>query len=147
MNFIDHHKWLVENNLLTDEIKNNVAMAAYLIVEEVKDAQTRMDFNANTVSFKLVLPDTLFNNIKLLERYEKTKDIGFFEMRRLKKFLELKRLNDEMGMGYRLDDIANKFVRGYLTDKWRATVIIVSEKDYDASKDPWLHSQGDSAPN
>jgi hypothetical protein len=147
MNFVDHHKWLVENNLLTDEIKNNVAMAAYLIVEEVKDAQTKMDFNANIVNFKLILPDDLFSNIKLLEKYEQTKNIGFWEMRRLKKFLENKKQNDEMGMGYRLDDIANKFVKSYLTDKWRATVIIVSEKDYDASKDPWLHSQGDSATN
>lgn len=147
MNFIDHHKWLVENNILTDEIRNNVALAAYLIVENVKDAQTKMDFNENVVNYKLVLEDGLFNNISLLQRYEKTKNIGFFEMRKLKKFLEIKKQNDEMGMGYHLEDIANKFVKSYLTDKWRATVTIVSEKDYDASKDPWLYSQGDSAPN
>jgi hypothetical protein len=147
MDFIDHHKWLVENNLLTDEIRDNIAMAAYLIVEEVKDGQTRIDFNESLVRYKLVLPDTLYSNIKLLERYEQTKDVGFFEARRLKKFLEHKRENDELGLGYRLETIATKFVKSYLSDKWRATVEIVSEKDYDASKDPWLHSQGDSAPN
>jgi hypothetical protein len=147
MNFVDHHKWLVENNLLTDEIKDNVAMAAYCIVENVENAFTRMDFNNNTVHYLIVLPEQLFNNIKLLERYEATKNIGFFEMRKLKKFLELKKETDELGMGYRLQDIANKFVKSYLSDKWRATVNIVSAKDYDASKDPWLHSQGDSAPN
>lgn len=147
MNFIDHHKWLVENNILTDEIKDMVAMAAYAIVENVIEAQTKMDFNEFIVNYKLVLDDTLYDNIMLLQRYEKTKDIGFFEMRRLKKFLQHKKENDEMNMGYRLEDIANKFVKSYLTDKWRATIVIVSEKDYDASKDPWLHSQGDSAPN
>lgn len=147
MNFIDHHKWLVENNILTNEIKDNVALAAYLIVENVKDAQTRMDFNENVVNYKLVLDHDLFCNIEILQRYEKTKDIGFFEMRRLKNFLKKKKNNDEMGMGYRLEDIANKFVKSYLTDKWRATVTIVSEKDYDASKDPWLYSQGDSKTN
>ena len=147
MDYIDHHQWLVENNLLTDEIRDNIAMAAYLIVEEVKDGQTRIDFNESLVRYKLVLPDNLFNNIKLLERYERTKSIGFFEMQRLKKFLQHKKSNDELGLGYKLELIATKFVKSYLSDKWRATVEIVSEKDYDASKDPWLHSQGDTAPN
>lgn len=147
MNFVDHHKWLVENNLLTQEIQDNVAMVAYCIVEEVVNGQTKMDFNQSIVHYKLVLPDELFNNIKLLEKYETTGKVGFFEMRRLKKFLQTKKENDEIGMGYRLNDIANKFVKSYLNDKWKATVDIVSEKDYDASKDPWLHSQTDSALN
>jgi 3-oxoacyl-(acyl-carrier-protein) synthase len=147
MNFIDHHKWLVDNNLLTEEIKNNIAMAAYCIVEDVVDAQTRMDFNDNIVHYKLVIADELFNNIKLLEKYEKTGEMGFFEMRRLKKFLQVKKDNDELGLGYKLETIANKFVKSYLNNKWSATVTIVSDKDYDASKDPWLHSQGDSTPN
>jgi hypothetical protein len=147
MDYIDHHKWLVENNLLTDEIRDNVAMAAYLIVEEVKDGQTRIDFNESLVRYKLVLPDELYSNIKLLELYEQTKEIGFFDKRKLKKFLLHKKNNDELGLGYRLETIATKFVKSYLSDKWRATVEIVSEKDYDASKDPWLHSQGDTAPN
>jgi hypothetical protein len=147
MEYVDHHKWLVENNLLTDEIRDNIAMAAYLIIEEVKDAQTRIDFNDAVVHYKLVLSDDLFNNIKLLERYEKTKNVGFFEMRKLKKFLENKKKTDELGLGYKLENIATKFVKNYLSDKWRATVEIVSEKKYDASKDPWLYSQGDTAPN
>lgn len=147
MDFIDHHKWLVENNLLTDEIRDNVAMAAFCIVEDVVDARTKMDFNESVVHYKLILTEQLYNNIKLLERYEETKDIGFFEMRRLKKFLATKKENDELGLGYKLELIANKFVKSYLSNKWRATVEIVSKKDYDASKDPWLHSQGDSVPN
>jgi hypothetical protein len=76
-----------------------------------------------------------------------TKRLGFFEMRRLKNFLQTKKENDELGMGYKLEDIANKFVKSYLSDKWSAKLEVISEKDYDASKDPWLHSQGDSAPN
>jgi hypothetical protein len=147
MNFIDHHKWLVDNNLLTDEIRDNVAMAAYCIVEDVKNAFTRMDFNENVVHYKIVLTDELFSNIQLLQRYEATKRLGFFEMRRLKNFLQTKKENDELGMGYKLEDIANKFVKSYLSDKWSAKLEVISEKDYDASKDPWLHSQGDSAPN
>jgi hypothetical protein len=147
MNFIDHHKWLVDNNLLTDEIRDNVAMAAYCIVEDVKNAFTRMDFNENVVHYKIILTDELFSNIQLLQRYEATKRLGFFEMRRLKNFLQTKKENDELGMGYKLEDIANKFVKSYLSDKWSAKLEVISEKDYDASKDPWLHSQGDSAPN
>lgn len=147
MNYVDHHKWLVENNLLTDEIKDNVAMAAYCIVEDVKNAHTRMDFNEQVVNYLLVLPEELNKNLQLLERYKATKKLGFFEMRRLKKFLQTKKEHDELGMGYQLEDIANKFVKSYLTDKWSAKLAIVSEKDYDASKDPWLHWPGNSTPN
>lgn len=141
MSFINHHKWLVDSGLLTDEMKDNVAMGAYCLVENVHEASTFMDFENHIVHYKLILPDALAKNLELLERYEKYDDLGFFEMMRLKKFLKIKNKTDESGLGYKLESIANGFIKAYLSDKWNAKVDFKSVKDYDGEKDIWLHKQ------
>lgn len=143
-NYVNHHKWLVENNLLTDEMRDNVAMVAYCLVEEVLDSATFMDFDNNIVHYRLLIPDTLHNNLVLLDRYKNHEDLGFFEMRRLKKFLKKKKENDDSGLGYDLEEIANKFLKAYLNDNWSAKVDLKSVKDYDGKEDLWLHSLDNS---
>lgn len=147
MNFIDHHKWLVESNLLTDEMKDNVAMCAYALVEEVVEAATFMDFDNHTVHYKLLLPEELCKGLHLLQKFENGDDLGFFEMRRLKKFLQAKKQTDESGLGYKLEDIANRFVKGYLSEKWSAKVDFKSVKDYDGKAHLWLHNEDDQQSN
>lgn len=141
MNFIDHHSWLVESNLLTDEMKDNVAMGAYCLVEEVVEASTSIDFETNTVHYRLLLPEHLCKGLRLLNRYENGNDLGFFEYRRLKKFLEKKKQNDESGFGYKLEEIANRFIRSYLNDKWSAKVDFKSVNDDDGKANLWLHRE------
>lgn len=141
MIFLDHHKWLVENNLLTEEMKNNVGMLAYCLVEDTIDASTQIDFDNKRVSYKLIISDDLYSNLKLLTEYKDKKDLGFFQMRRLKKFLLKKKENDESGLGYELEDIANKFIKAYFNKEWSAKVEFKSIKDYDGKKDLWLHEK------
>ena len=76
MNFIDHHKWLVESNLFTDEMKDNLAMGAYCLVEEVLEAATFIDFDKHIVHYKLLLPEALANNLELLNKFENGDDLG-----------------------------------------------------------------------
>jgi len=139
MIFIDHHKWLVENNLLTEEMKNNIGMLAYCLIEDTIDASTNIDFENKSISYKLIIPDELYRNLLLLETYKNKKELGFFERRRLKKFLLKKKENDESGLGYELEEIANKFIKAYFNNEWRARVEFKSLKDYDGTKDSWLH--------
>ena len=147
MIFLDHHKWLVENNLLTDEMKNNVGMLAYCLIEDTVVASTNIDFENKVVSYKLVIPDELHDNLLLLETYKSKKDLGFFKMRRLKAFLVKKKQNDESGLGYELEDIANKFIKAYFNNEWRAKVEFKSLKNYDGAKDSWLHAKDDKQLN
>ena len=141
MIFIDHHKWLVENNLLTEEMKNNIGMLAYCLIEDTIDASTDIDFESKSISYKLIIPDELYRNLLLLETYKNKKELGFFERRRLKKFLLKKKENDESGLGYELEEIANKFIKAYFNNEWRARVEFKSLKDYDGTKDLWLHEK------
>lgn len=145
-NYVDHHQWLVSNNMLTDHIKDNIAMCAYCLVEGVKEANTSIDFNSKSVVYRLLLPGKLYDNIKLLERFNNEEPVGFFESFRLKKFLKNKRGTDDSGLGYNLEEIGNKFIRGYLTKDWSVKVKLFKE-DSDEAKDFWLHSEGDQSLN
>lgn len=145
--YIDHHSFLVNNNLFTEEMKDNIAMAGYCIIEDTKDVETVIDFNNNTVAYQLLLPGELYNNLKLLEKFESGENIGFWNSIRLKKFLKKKREIEEAentGMlGYQLELIANKFLKAYLNDGWSASVEIFNADNEDESKNFGLRSPGD----
>lgn len=142
VDYIDHHQWLVNNNMLTDQIKDNIAMCGYCLVEEVKDVNTSIDFNSKIVTYRVLVPGKLYNNIKLLERFNNGESIGFFESFRLKKFLKNKKATDESGLGYNLEEIGNKFIRSYLTKDWSVKVSLFKENS-DEAKNFWSDSEGD----
>jgi hypothetical protein len=142
--YVGHHEWLVNNNLLTDEMKDNVAMCGYCLVEDVMDVSTSIDFNTKTVQYRLLLPSELYNNLKLLERFNSGESVGFFDTLKLKKFIKTKKENDETGMGYRLDEIGNKFIRAYLDKEWSVSVEIF-KAERNEKEDFWLHYEGDKS--
>ena len=143
--YMDHHSWLVSNNLLTDEMKDNVAIAGYCLVEDVLDTAASIDFNQKIVSYKILLPVKLYDNLMLLQRFSSGEKIGFFDSMRLKKFIKAKSEHDETGMGYRLEDIGNQFIKAYLGKEW--TVQIELFKEGNEEEDFWLHSERDSQTN
>jgi hypothetical protein len=65
----------------------------------------------------------LTDNMNLLNRYKKDpKSLGFFETRRLNKFLTKKANNDETGLHYDLKAIAERFIHAYLSKDWSVKV-------------------------
>jgi len=144
VNYIDHHQWLVNNNMLTDQIKDNIAMGGYCLIEGVKDVNTSIDFNDKIVHYSIILPDGLYSDLMLLKKFNSGKDIGFFESIRLKKFLKIKKENDENGLGYNLENIGNRFIRTYLNKEWSVKIDLIKESS-DEAKNFWLHSDTDKS--
>ena len=143
--YMDHHSWLVGNNLLTDEMKDNIASAGFCLVEGVLDSAATIDFNNKQVDYKILVPVKLYDNLMLLEKFNETGEIGFFESFKLKKFIKAKKEHDETGMGYRLQDIGNQFIKTYLSKEWNVRVELFKEGNEE--KDFWLHSEGDPQVN
>jgi hypothetical protein len=146
MDYIDHHKWLISNNMLTDHIKDTIAMAGYCLLEEVKDVSTSIDFNNKKVTYKLLLPKKLYDNMMLLDRFNKGKKISFLESFRLRRFVKSKNKNDETNFGYNLEEVANKFIKNYLTKEWSTEVSLFKENS-DEAKNFWLRGDGDRSLN
>lgn len=145
--YVDHHSFLVEHNLFTDEMKDNVSMAGYCIVENVKDVEATIDFNNNKITYNILLPGELYNNLRLLEKFKNGDSIGFWNSIRLKKFLrnkrEIEEINDTGITGYKLEEIADKFVKVYLNDKWSASVEIFNADNENESKNFGIRGAGD----
>lgn len=142
--YIDHHSWLISANLMTDEMKDNVAMAGFCLVEDTLDVGTSIDFNNKEVKYRLLLPSKLHDNIKLLEKFEKGENIGFFDSLKLKKFIKAKKKTDESGMGYNLQEIGARFIKSYLSKEWSVSVEIYKEEKNE-KKDFWLHNEGNQS--
>jgi hypothetical protein len=142
--YVDHHGWLVNNNLFTDKMKDDISMAGYFLVEDILEVYPTIDFNSKTVNYKLILPDKLYKNLMLLNKFKSGEKIGFWEGRRLKKFLENKRNNDDSGMGYELESIANEFVKNYLNENWTASVEVFREESKNEIENFILRGKGDS---
>lgn len=144
--YVDHHAWLVNNNLLTDQMKDTIAMCGYCLVENVIDVETSIDFNKSTVIYNLLLPEQLYENLCLLRRFENGEKLGFFDSLKLKKFIKAKKRHDETGMGYKLEEIGNKFITSYLSDSWRVEVNLFGENG-NKEQDFWLRDDGDKQVN
>jgi len=136
-NYIDHHKWLISNNLMTDQVKDNIAMCGYCLIEEVKDLNTSIDFESKMVTYDILLPANLYDNLMLIEKFKSGEDIGFFNSIKLKKFLKNKADKDETSMGYDLQAIANKFIKSYLNNEWSVKVNVFKENK-NGRQDFWL---------
>ena len=144
--YMGHHDWLVSTNLFTDQMKDNIAMCGYCLIEDVKDVSTSIDFNDKVVTYRLLLPEELYDNLKLLEKFQKGQEIGFFKSLKLKKFIKAKKEADDTGLGYKLEEIGNRFVQAYLTKDWSVSVEIFKEVR-DEEEDFWLHNEGDKSSN
>jgi hypothetical protein len=139
---LNHHSWLVGNNLLTDEMKDNIATAGFCLCEGVLDTAASIDFNSKVVSYKILIPVKLHDNLMLLEKFKSGEKIGFFESVKLKKFVQKKKKFDETGMGYRLEDIGNQFIKAYLSREWNVQIELFKEGN--ENEDFWLHSEGNT---
>jgi len=137
-----HHQWLVSNDMLTDQIKDNIAMCGYCIIEDVIDVKTDIDYNSHQVTYHIKLQSKTYDNLKLLEDFENGKKIGFFKALKLKKFIKAKKEIDETGLGYKLEAIGSSFIKTYLNNTWNVKV-----KTYNEREDIWIHSDEDKQPN
>lgn len=142
--YVQHHDWLVNNNLFTDQMKDNIAMCGYCLVEDVKDVYTSLDFNNKIVIYKLLLPSNLYDNLMLLDKFESGDNIGFWDSIKLKKFIKSKKANDDTGMGYKLEEIGNKFIRAYLNNEWRVEVKLYKEAR-DEKENFWIRDEGNQS--
>jgi len=142
VNYIDHHKWLVNNNILTDQVKDTIAMCGYCLIEDTKDVSTSIDFNNKVVYYKLLISAKLYDNVMLLDKFNNGGKIGFFESFKLKKFIKNKKQNDETGLGYNVEEIGNRFIRNYLTKEWSVKVKLFKENSQEANN--FWNNDGDT---
>ena len=118
---VDHSRWLLNNGLANDVIKNQLMTYGAIAHPEIEAVDLTVDMENRTVHYKLYVGS------KLLKKINKFKELststGFWGLRGYKKML-LKEGN------LHLDRILDKFIKDYCGVTWSATTVVLDSKEY-----------------
>lgn len=121
--FLDQERWLINNGLLTDSVKNQLFFCGSIVHTEVQAVELEIIPEQKLVSYTIYVPKDL---LKKIETYKKLSTAtSLFGMWRFKRFLKKNGALDFQGM-------LNKFVSDYCGPKWTAKVTVA---DFDVYVD------------
>ena len=119
--YLDQNRWLMNNGLLNDGIKNQLYMYGSIVHKEVSGLQLDIVVETKTLSYTLYFDA---NMLATIERYktlsQATSLIGLWRFKRmLKKHGNLN-----------FSHLVNKFVKDFCGPVWTASVTLMDIKDY-----------------
>lgn len=121
--FLDQERWLLNNGLLTDSVKNQLFFCGSIVHSEVQAVELDIHPDKKQVVYTIYVHKDL---IKKMELYKKLSTAtSLFGMWRFRRFL---RKNGAMDF----QAILNKFVSDYCGPKWTAQVTVA---DFDVYVD------------
>jgi hypothetical protein len=129
--FIDQQRWLMNNGLISDSVKNQLFFCGSIVHKDVQAVELNINTDSKLVEYKIYVNQDL---IQKIEKYKKlstaTSLFGLWRFKRL--------LKNEGSLDFQ--SILNKFVIDFCGSKWRTTVDILDFANY-------VDSLGDSGGN
>ena len=123
MEYIDHQRWLLNNGMLNDNIKNQLFMYGSIVHKDTKAVELSIDVDNKKIIYHVYVDRSLLKKINKYNKLSKSNNI--FGLWRFKRFLKKHgNLN--------FQHILSNFVKDFCGPKWEATVNVVS---YDTYKD------------
>lgn len=121
--YVDQRRWLLNNGLITDDIKNQLFLCGSVVHKEVQAVELDLDLTSENkvVNYKIYVNDNL---LKQIERYNVlSKSTSLWGMWRFKRLLKKEGSLD-------FQQILTKFVKDYCGPKWSVTVQTVDFNSY-----------------
>lgn len=119
--FVDQQRWLLNNGLVTDSVKNQLFFCGSIVHSDVQAVELTIEPEAKIVNYTIYVPKDL---MKKMQKYkELSTATSLFGMWRFKRFLKKEGALDFNGM-------LNKFVKDYCGPKWSATVSVFDFDGY-----------------
>lgn len=119
--YIDQRRWLLNNGLITDDVKNQLFFCGSIVHKEVQAVELDLVPEQKLVQYKVYVNKDL---IKKIEKYNVlSKSTSLFGLWRFKRFLKKEGALD-------FQQILNKFVKDFCGESWKATVEIVDFETY-----------------
>lgn len=121
--YVDQRRWLLNNGLITDDIKNQLFLCGSIVHKEVQAVELDLDLSGDNkvVHYKIYVEAKL---LKKIAQYEVlSKSTTLFGMWRFKRLLK-----KEGALDFR--QILNTFVKDYCGPKWSVTVQTVDFNSY-----------------
>lgn len=121
--FLDQERWLLNNGLLTDSVKNQLFFCGSIVHSEVQAVELDITPENKLVVYTIYVNKDLLKKIDLYKRLSTSTSL--FGMWRFRRFLRKNGALDFQGM-------LNKFVSDYCGPKWTAKVTVA---DFDVYVD------------
>jgi len=118
---MDQERWLLNNGLITDSVKNQLFFYGSLIHKDTRALKVDINLEKKLVEYEIFLDKEVIDKIELYQRLQKRTDlIGMWRFRRM--------LKKESNLNF--NSIINKFVKDYCGPKWSATVKVTDSSLY-----------------
>ena len=119
--YVDQRRWLLNNGLVTDDVKNQLFFCGSIVHKEVQAVELSINAEDKVVNYVIYVDKDL---IKLIEKYEVlSKSDSLFGLWRFKRLLK-----KEGSLNF--SDILNAFVKDFCGPKWSANVRIIDFESY-----------------
>lgn len=115
--FLDQERWLLNNGLLTDSVKNQLFFCGSIVHSEVQAVELDITPEKKLVVYTIYVNKDLLKKIDLYKKLSTSTSL--FGMWRFRRFLRKNGAMDFQGM-------LNKFVTDYCGPKWSAHVTVAN---------------------
>jgi hypothetical protein len=119
--FLDQQRWLLNNGLITDSVKNQLFFCGSVVHADVQAVELAIEADNKKVNY------TIYVNGQLLKKIAKYNSLAssktLFKMWLFRRFLKKEGSLD-------FQSILNKFVKDYCGPKWSASVNVVDYNNY-----------------
>lgn len=119
--YVDQRRWLLNNGLVTDDVKNQLFFCGSIVHREVQAVELELEAENKLVKYKIYIDKDLMNKIDTYNVLSKSTSL--FGMWRFKRFLK-----KEGALDFR--QILNKFVKDYCGASWNVSVELVDFNTY-----------------
>lgn len=119
--YVDQRRWLLNNGLVTDDIKNQLFFCGSIVHKEVQAVELQLDAEKKLVDYVIYVNEDL---LKKIEKYNVlSKSTSLFGMWRFKRLLKKEGSLD-------FQKVLESFVKDFCGPKWRTIVKVVDFNEY-----------------
>lgn len=119
--FLDQQRWLLNNGLVTDSVKNQLFFCGSIVHSEVQAVELSIAPDEKRVDYTIYVSKNVIDKIALYKKLSTSTSL--YGMWRFKRFLKKEGALDFPGM-------LTKFVTDFCGPKWSATATIVNFDEY-----------------
>lgn len=119
--YVDHRRWLLNNGLVTDDIKNQLFFCGSIVHKEVQAVELDIDADRKIVKYTIYVNPDLLKKIAKYHVLSKSDSLwGLWRFRQL--------LKKEGSLDFQ--EVLGKFVKDFCGPQWSSTVNTVDFNSY-----------------
>ena len=119
--YVDQRRWLLNNGLVTDDVKNQLFFCGSIVHKDVQAIELRIDSDSKHVYYTIYVETYLMNKIK--KYHELSKSDSLFGMWRFKRLLKKEGSLD-------FNKILDSLVKDFCGPKWKVSVETLDFSSY-----------------